>query len=98
MCVCVTLQKYVEESFVKRVAEALLEEYVRRVVNIFIAGIPQVCVSHTHTHTHIHHPHGLLSSLSSCPPTLIESSASFVCMSSVCVYTHRSQRSLFGAY
>lgn len=37
------MQSWVETSFVKRVAEAALEELVRRAVNIFIAGIPEVC-------------------------------------------------------
>ncbi len=35
-------QKFVEGSFIKRVAESMLEELVRRCVNIFIAGIPTV--------------------------------------------------------
>ncbi len=33
---------YVEPSFVKRVAEAAVEELVRRYVNILLAGVPQV--------------------------------------------------------
>jgi hypothetical protein len=36
------IQRFVEPSFVKRVAESAFEELVRRTVNIFIAGLPPV--------------------------------------------------------
>jgi len=36
------VQKFVEASFVKRVAEAALEELVRRCANMYVAGIPPV--------------------------------------------------------
>ena len=36
------VQAAVEASFVKRVAEAAVEELVRRYVNIMLAGLPQV--------------------------------------------------------
>ena len=37
-------QTYVESSFVKRAAEAVADELVRRYVIILMAGLPQVCI------------------------------------------------------
>jgi hypothetical protein len=36
------LQRYVEPLFIKRVAEAALEELVKRCVNMFLVGVPGV--------------------------------------------------------